>query len=98
VLLNLGIILLIIILIIVILQVLYAVFRNSNHRAYRDALQKGDIDESILRGRSYYLSLSEKKRKNNGITNVVEIEARVKAEMDAAKLYNKGKPQPQDNN
>ena len=60
-------------------------FQKSNYNAYRNSLHNGNSEDAILKGRSYYLSLSKKSREEPGITNIIQIDARVRAEVDAAK-------------
>ena len=79
---NIGfIILLIIALVLILRSIICIAFQKSTYKAYKQSLETGKIDEAILKGRSYYLSLSNKNRKRMGITDVVQIDNRVKEDV-----------------
>ncbi len=85
---KLGIIILILLFATLILRIIITVaFQKSTYNAYKNALKNGDIDDAVLKGRSYYLSLSKKKRECHGIIDVVQIDARVKEDIAAARAF-----------
>ena len=79
---NIGIIILLIVFTILLLRwIICTAFQKSAYKAYKQSLENGNIDEAILKGRSYYLSLSKKNRKLMGITDVIQIDNRVKEDV-----------------
>ena len=61
-------------------------FQKRFYKSYHDCLQKGNYDEAFLRGRSYYLSLNKKTRESMGITDIVQIDLKIKADIFNSQL------------
>ena len=57
-------------------------FRKSTYKSYKNYLQKQDIDNAVLTGRYYYLSLSSKGRRHFGIYDMADIDARIKKDIE----------------
>ena len=87
---NMGVIILFILISILILSMIITIaFQKSIYHAYRESLRSDNIDEAIIKGRSYYLSISKKNRKLRGITDVVQIDARVKQDYTSSRELSK---------
>lgn len=87
---NMGVILLFILISILILSMIITIaFQKSIYHAYRESLRNDNIDEAIIKGRSYYLSISKKNRKLRGITDIVQIDARVKQDYTSSRELSK---------